>query len=362
MRRDYKLRHAAAVGAMGFAAGIFWASRKARDTSFGKLSLGGHDAAPRSLGEELRHQLPPMAASPTTPAKMIEPLEPLTPDVLKRRIVEVFPDGYLTIIAIIQGVALGVAIVATQQQMLDHRGIINRLVVGAQALAVFMAIVIITHRYLILTIDDRWAPTILDTLIPYALGVGEITTALVIGGNVTWWIAVSVLFLAAAGTYAHTYIRTPHELSQGSDAKSIRIRMIYCFVTLGYSAIVAGLAANNCIPEWLDILLPFGTVIGGVAVAVNGEHAQNKLYDAYGIPRWHRRLSYTGSCRSNCGKSLKKPKLSGGRTFRSTNSTSRPCTCLGPDTRCRMDGVTHRCPRCSPKRKSACAASGVTSK
>lgn len=296
MRRDDKILPVAAAGAVGFAAGISWASKRIRDTSSGKLGLGDHDVAPRLPEEAPRHQLPPMAASPT---RMTESIEPLTPDVLRRRIVEVFPAGYLTMIAIIQGVALGAAIVTTQQQLLDQRSTINRLTVGAQALAVFVAIVVITHRYLILTIDDRWAPTILDTLIPYALGVGEITTAVVIGRNTAWWVAVSVLFLAAAGTHAHTYIRVPRGPSQGSDPESIRIRMIYCFALLAYSATVAGLAANVIIPWWLGIALPFGTVIGAVAVGINGEHAQNRLYDACGIPRWHPRLSRLDACRSN---------------------------------------------------------------
>jgi hypothetical protein len=220
---------------------------------------------------------------------MTNTIEPLSPDVLKRRIIEVFPAGYLTMIAIIQGVALGVAIVTTQQQLLDQRGTISRYTVAAQALAVFAAIVVITHRYLILTIVDRWAPTIFDTLIPYALGVGEITTAVVIGRNVAWWIAVSVLFLAAAGTYAHTYTRAPGASSQGSNRKSIRTRMIYCCALLSYTTIVAALAANDIIPGWLNIILPCITVIGAIVVAINGEHAQNRIYDAYGIPRWRLR-------------------------------------------------------------------------
>jgi hypothetical protein len=104
-------------------------------------------------------------------------VESFSPAVLRRRAAEVFPAGYLTLIAIIQGVALGTAIVATQQQLLSQHGTLERLTVEAQALGVFMAIVIITHRYLVLTVNARRTPTIFDTLIPYALGVGEISAA-----------------------------------------------------------------------------------------------------------------------------------------------------------------------------------------
>jgi hypothetical protein len=274
VRQDYKILPVVAAGAIGFATGISWASKKIR--------------IPQSSDGASRHQLP---ASMPPPTPTTGTIEPFSAGVLKRRIIEVFPAGYLTMIAIIQGVALGAAIVTTQQQLHDQPGTINRFTVVSQALSVFVAIVVITHRYLILTIDDRWAPTIFDTLIPYALGVGEITTAVVIGRNVTWWIAVSVLFLAAAGTYAHTYIRVPGAPLQGSDRKSIRIRMIYCCALLGYSATVAALAAVDLIPGWLGIILPYGTIIGAIAVAINGERAQNRLYDSCDIPRWRLRLS-----------------------------------------------------------------------
>jgi hypothetical protein len=287
VRHDYKILPVAAAGAIGFATGISWASQRIRKKSFDELRLRDRNVTSQSSRGASRHQLPP---SMTQSSPMTEILEPFSPDVLKRRIVEVFPAGYLTMIAIIQGVALGAAIVTTQQQLQDQRGTINRFTVVSQALTVFVAIVVITHRYLILTIDDRWAPTIFDTLIPYALGVGEITTAVVIGRNVTWWIAVSVLFLAAAGTYAHTYIRVPGAPSQGSDRKSIRTRMIYCCALLGYSATVAALTAVDVIPGWLGIILPYGTIIGAIAIAINGERTQNRLYDSCDIPRWRLRL------------------------------------------------------------------------
>lgn len=288
MRKNYKILPVAAAGAIGFATGISWASTRIRKRSADRLRPRNHNVTPQSPGGAPRHQLQSLMTSST---RMTETIEPFSPDVLKRRIVEVFPAGYLTMISIVQGVALGAAIVTTQQQLQDQQGTINRLTVVSQALAVFVSIVVITHRYLILTIDDRWAPTIFDTLIPYALGVGEITTAVVIGRNTTWWIAVSVLFLAAAGTYAHTYIRVPCAPSQGSDRKSIRIRMIYCCALLGYSAAVAALAAIDVIPGWLGIILPCVTIIGAIAVAINGERAQNRLYDSCGIPRWRFRLS-----------------------------------------------------------------------
>lgn len=72
------------------------------------------------------------------------------------------------------------------------------------------------------------------------------------------------------------------------------IRMSYCAALVTYSITVAVLAANGIIPGWLNIILPCVTIIGAIAVAINGERSQNRLYDAYGIQRWRLRLSSLG--------------------------------------------------------------------
>ena len=89
MRRDYKILPVAAAGAVGFAAGISWASKRIRNTSFGKLGLSDHNVVPQTSGGARQNQLPPPLAN--SPTRMTETIEPFSPDVLKRRIVEVFP-------------------------------------------------------------------------------------------------------------------------------------------------------------------------------------------------------------------------------------------------------------------------------
>ena len=208
------------------------------------------------------------------------------PDVIRRRVGEVFPAGYLTIISIIQGVALGAAIATTQQQLLNQRSTVDRLTLEVQALTVFVAIVVITHRHFILTVNSSWTPTILDTLIPYALGVGEITVALLVGRNTAWWAAVSVLFFVAVGAFGHTYLRQERTPLYLTMQEPLMTRIIYCIISLVYSVTAAVLSASNIGPRWLYAVLPCGVIAGAIAVAVNGEYHQNKLYDECGIPRW----------------------------------------------------------------------------
>lgn len=284
MSNNYGVRFVAAAAVIGFAAGASWKHLRAMSVIHGEPQPERYDRASQPAAPAPWPQLSPSAKRSTpTPTDAIEPF---SPDVLKRRVLEVFPAGYLTIIAIIQGVALGAAIVATQQQLLNQQHTIDRFTIGAQAAAVFVAIVVITHRYLILTVNARWTPTIFDTLIPYTLGVGEITTAVVIGHNTTWWTAVSVLFLAAIGAFGHTYIRELRTPLYDEIRKPLLIRMAYCSVVFAYSIVAAVLSANDIHPSWLYVVLPSATIIGAIAVAINGERSQNKLYDVSGIPRW----------------------------------------------------------------------------
>jgi hypothetical protein len=126
---------------------------------------------------------------------------------LKDRISDLFPGGYLTLIAIVQGVALVILLEEVKQEVFTGESVLHRLTAASHALGVFTAIVIITHRYFLLTAIYRWRPTPIDTLLPYALGASEAMMAAMIGNNAGWWIALSVLFLVAMASFTHTLLR-----------------------------------------------------------------------------------------------------------------------------------------------------------
>jgi hypothetical protein len=78
------------------------------------------------------------------------------------------------------------------------------LLFGSQALVTIVGIIIVTHKYIATAAMVRWNPTTLDTLVPYLIGLGEISAALMIGHQSSWWFAISFWLLTAIFVQGHT--------------------------------------------------------------------------------------------------------------------------------------------------------------
>jgi predicted membrane protein len=113
-----------------------------------------------------------------------------------------------------------------------------------------------------------------------------------IGRNTDWWTAVSVLFLIAIGAFTHTYIRESRRSFYSGIRESLATRVICCSMLLAYSVTAAIISANDIGPTWLYIVLPCAATVGAIVIAIIGEHSQNQLYAASGIPRWRPRSSH----------------------------------------------------------------------
>jgi len=103
-----------------------------------------------------------------------ETLEPLTRDVLVRRSLATFPDGYLNHISIIQGVALGLLIQQAFVAITSDKYSEYRIGILGEATLLFLCVVIVSYEYIWFLTIMRWTPRFSDTLIPLALGVTEI--------------------------------------------------------------------------------------------------------------------------------------------------------------------------------------------
>ncbi len=106
----------------------------------------------------------------------------------KQRMGQSFPAVYLTVISIIQGVALGLL----AQKTLDY--VSNSKTTDAQAWALapyatlsFCTIVIVSFEYNWFVGVYRWSPKFLDTSIPFLLGIAEISPLFFLTSPVWWW-------------------------------------------------------------------------------------------------------------------------------------------------------------------------------
>lgn len=189
-------------------------------------------------------------------------IEPLTIPVLRQRIGDIYREGYLTILAIIQGVALAVLISDAQGQWIGHSASSYRTRIVTQAVALLAAIVVTTHRYMLLTVLGRWVPTIYDTLIPYALGIAEITAAVTLGSNVLWWSSMAFFGASAVASFAHSRIRVRSTTFGQMNELYGRFRRITLMAIINfsfqaaYSVGLAILSQYNSGLDWLYATTP----------------------------------------------------------------------------------------------------------
>lgn len=212
--------------------------------------------------------------------------------ILRDRVHEVFSVGYLTLMAIIQGAAFGILFLSLQQRLMHLAWSGQTILTIIQAIATGSAIVSVTQGYIELTIIVRWAPTIVDTVIPYFLGTGEIWMALAVGHGTSWWTALSVLWSVAVLAFLHTRIRisdagigTTEEAHHDHEIHVI-IQLIISIVMLAPSVALAVLNSRRECPFPVNVVAACIVTCGAVLVVTLSASDQYSIYDDYGIPAW----------------------------------------------------------------------------
>ena len=268
---------------LGVLAGVFLGGMLARQRS--REMLGG---PPAVLDDDLRQE-----AGADKKGVVPSSLEPLSAGVLKERTVEIFPVGYLTLMAIIQGAAFATLFLTIQQEKIFADSWSPHTWLGlVQSLATGLTIVIVTHEYLLLTLMVRWVPTAFDTLIPYLLGFGEIWMAIATGQRTSWWAALASLCAVAVFAFWHTRSRImPDAFGQRPVLyqryrRHIKMQIVTCSIMMLASTAAALLNFYSICPELLNIGMTSGVTLMGVYVLITGARSQNKVYDAYDVTRW----------------------------------------------------------------------------
>lgn len=123
-----------------------------------------------------------------------EAIQALSHDVLIHRSLEVSPNGFITIISIIQGVALALLAQNTFEK--------PSVLVVAQSVALMMVFVVVFYFYLTMSVMLRWAPSFLDSFLPFAIAGLEIPPAFFLGNAAGWsmWLA-ALWFVIVAGLW-----------------------------------------------------------------------------------------------------------------------------------------------------------------
>jgi transposase len=221
----------------------------------------------------------------------------LNSELLKERISDLFSGGYLTLIAIVQGVTLTILLEAVKHEVLTGQSAIHRLTAASQALGVFTAIVIITHRYFLLTAASRWRPTPIDTLLTYALGASEALAASMIGVNSAWWIALSALFLITMASFVHTLLHDTEAL-YGDDLfvlyagsrSATKWQLINCSALMPICLCIGFLSIYSAaLPALFYLLAPYAIIAPVCVVETYAERNRRRIYATYGFPRWRGR-------------------------------------------------------------------------
>lgn len=231
----------------------------------------------------------PVGAAKNSGSGVLQPLDHAT---LLQRSIEIFPQGYLMNISIIQGVALSVLTVETVNH-LKRVGIESALQTVSLSLFSLAGLIVVSYEYLWFSTIMRWSPTFRDTAIPVILGVAEIVPPLLLGRAIAWWIASATFALLGAGAFLNTVSRLRpamfphHPQSYVAIRRLLRHLFIICVGMSVFAIIIAILLGQNL--DHNSAISTIGACIialpGAMTIIGYSEAVLNNVYSNYNIDR-----------------------------------------------------------------------------
>lgn len=175
---------------------------------------------------------------------------PLDQEEFQRRIAESFPTVYLTLISIIQGVAL--VILATESFKYinepDPKLTEPWYRFSVYSIISFVTLIVLSYQYTWFIGIFRWSPRFWDILIPFCLGLSEVSPMFYFTKPLFWWGLTGIFsFVGALALYntkrsckkpmfgddANAFIKTINILNF-----NIRISIIAFFLCLSFSILL----------------------------------------------------------------------------------------------------------------------------
>ncbi len=235
--------------------------------------------------------VPPTVTPPAQATKPIalEPIEVLDEASLRDRSVEIFPSAYATLLSIVQGIALGLLVTQFANTVKGKHGI-DRLAVISESVASFSCVVVIYYMYVWFVLIVRWAPTILDTLIPFGLGTAQIGAILSIPKHENWILWIAGVQFAGTIAFLHSFLRSRPDMFSERDFKAIRrlLRTLMISTASGFVlALVLYLFMDEHVDEWFALILSLIVTAIGIALTAISERSLSAMYRRNGL-RWLR--------------------------------------------------------------------------
>jgi hypothetical protein len=141
-------------------------------------------------------------------------IQALTHDVLVARSLELSSSGFITIISIIQGVALALL---AQNTFAGPTPLIY-----LQSLALLLVLVTVFYFYLTVCVLLRWAPSFLDAFLPFGIAGLEIPPAFFLGAGTAWNAWLGAFWVFTSGGLQMTIKWSPPS-HFGHDRKAHRL-------------------------------------------------------------------------------------------------------------------------------------------
>lgn len=161
-------------------------------------------------------------------------------DDVRGRLIAQFSALYLTLLSIIQGVALAyfaAELTAKASELTPS--------VWVQAAVTLLSIVLVWNEWAMTTLAFSWLPGFADAAIPFLFGVVELFQAYAMGPDATRWLGANVL-LGAMGvaSYAYAYRRAGAHPSNAALVRMYAARawFVGTLVSIGIGATVFALA------------------------------------------------------------------------------------------------------------------------
>jgi len=179
--------------------------------------------------------------------KLKEPMNKLNEGEFKSRMGESFPSIYLTIISIIQGVALG--ILANQIDKLFFHPAQGTTLARAWFLIVpycifsFSSILIVAYQYAWFIGLFKWSPTFWDIFFPFILGLSEIMPIFFLDNPAAWMLCTSIFSFTGILAWRNTLIHCTtytfgEEYKALESTKKILIQNIKTALLVGLSLFI----------------------------------------------------------------------------------------------------------------------------